>query len=75
MIGLGLECKPVRKASERKVALLALASSSVVVLIRTSKIGLPDHVRDFCSRWFLRYFPASLSTVTEIFGTGSERLG
>ena len=48
MIGVDTEWKPDSKEEYNDVSMLQLASSSVVLLIRTCRIGLPQELIDFC---------------------------
>lgn len=49
IIGIDTEWKPDNRAESNDIAMLQLASSSVVLLIRTCCLGeLPQQVIDFC---------------------------
>lgn len=53
VIGIDLEWKPDNAQEENNVALMQLASQTVVLLIRTCKIGVPKKLINF-----LRYLVA-----------------
>ena len=53
MIGVDTEWKPDSKIEDNDVAMFQLASSTVVILIRTCKIGFPQELIDFCRQAYL----------------------
>lgn len=57
MIGIDLEWRPDARGYQNRVALLQLASSSVVLLIRTSHVGLLQSVVDFFYEYLSARFP------------------